>query len=164
MARPFRPLLVAVCLVHDNGKVLLIQRNKGNFAGLWSLPGGKIEHGEHPHESAVRELREETGIQARFEELTATVSEHIYERGRVVAHFLLFLCKVAAPAGARPRTFREGEARWFPLTEVAELPLVPSDRDFIEEFLVKRGHGNYISVIDKSEGGYALREFRKIPA
>ncbi len=161
MVRRLRPLLVAVCLVHDDGRVLLIQRTKGNFSGLWSLPGGKIEHGEHPHEAAVRELREETGISARFEELAATVSEHIYERGRLVAHFLLFLCRVSAP-GAQPRTFQEGEARWFPLAEVAELPLVPSDREFIEEFLVKQGRGNYISVIDKQEGAYALREFRRV--
>lgn len=55
-------LVVAVALVNSEGEVLLAQRPVGkNMAGLWELPGGKVEEGESPEEALARELREELG-------------------------------------------------------------------------------------------------------
>jgi acetyl-CoA carboxylase carboxyl transferase subunit beta len=63
-------------LSHDDGasiavlsqnKVLLVRRMRAPSAGMWSLPGGKIEGGESPREAARRELKEETGIEADVE-------------------------------------------------------------------------------------------------
>ena len=51
-------------LVHE-GKVLLIQRKTQPNAGEWTLPGGYVEGSERPDMTAVRELREETGLQTR---------------------------------------------------------------------------------------------------
>ena len=48
-------------------KVLLVKRGRPPFAGLWSLPGGKLEGEEAPREAARRELKEETGIEAEVE-------------------------------------------------------------------------------------------------
>ena len=45
------------------GKVLLMHRNKEPNLGLWTAPGGKIESGESPHETARREMAEETGLE-----------------------------------------------------------------------------------------------------
>ena len=50
--------------VFRDDRVLLIQRAKGGFKGLWSLPGGHIEPGESAKAAAVREVREETGVDA----------------------------------------------------------------------------------------------------
>ncbi len=57
-------LLVAACaLVDADGRVLLAQRPAGKpMAGLWEFPGGKIEHGERPEETLIRELKEELAI------------------------------------------------------------------------------------------------------
>ena len=54
-------LLVAACaLVDADGRVLLAQRPEGKaLAGMWEFPGGKVEAGERPEETVVRELREE---------------------------------------------------------------------------------------------------------
>jgi len=57
-------VLVAACaLVDADGRVLLAQRPEGKaMAGLWEFPGGKIETGERPEQSLIRELKEELGI------------------------------------------------------------------------------------------------------
>jgi 8-oxo-dGTP diphosphatase len=60
-------VLVAACaLVDADGRVLLTERPAGKtMAGLWEFPGGKIEQGERPEETLIRELKEELGIVVR---------------------------------------------------------------------------------------------------
>jgi 8-oxo-dGTP diphosphatase len=57
-------VLVAACaLVDTDGRVLIAQRPQGKpMAGLWEFPGGKIENGERPEDTLIRELKEELGI------------------------------------------------------------------------------------------------------
>ena len=58
------PCVGVVCLKGD--EVLLIRRGKAPRAGEWSLPGGRIEPGERAVDAAIRELKEETGVEARI--------------------------------------------------------------------------------------------------
>jgi 8-oxo-dGTP diphosphatase len=57
-------VLVAACaLVDPDGRVLIAERPAGKaMAGLWEFPGGKVEAGERPEETLIRELKEELGI------------------------------------------------------------------------------------------------------
>jgi 8-oxo-dGTP diphosphatase len=57
-------VLVAACaLIDTDGRVLLAQRPAGRaMAGLWEFPGGKVEAGERPEQTLIRELKEELGI------------------------------------------------------------------------------------------------------
>ncbi len=57
-------LLVAACaLIDSDGRVLLAERPAGKpMAGLWEFPGGKVDDGERPEDTLIRELNEELGI------------------------------------------------------------------------------------------------------
>lgn len=73
--------VVAAALISKDGNVLLAQRPEGkSMAGLWELPGGKIETGETPEIALVRELKEELAITVDAEALVAlTFASHAYD-------------------------------------------------------------------------------------
>ncbi len=76
-----KTVLVAACaLVDADGRVLLAQRPQGKpMAGLWEFPGGKIETGERPEQTLIRELKEELGIDVREDCLAPlTFASHAY--------------------------------------------------------------------------------------
>ncbi|MBY0500516.1 MAG: GNAT family N-acetyltransferase [Alphaproteobacteria bacterium] len=67
-----RPILwvVAAALINEKGELLLAERPKGTrMAGVWELPGGKMEIGETPENALIRELKEELNIDVREEDL-----------------------------------------------------------------------------------------------
>ena len=76
-----KTVLVAACaLIDADGRVLLAERPDGKpMAGLWEFPGGKIEAGERPEETLIRELKEELGIAVSEPCLAPlTFASHVY--------------------------------------------------------------------------------------
>ena len=78
------PAVGVVCLRDDD--VLLIRRGTPPRLGEWSLPGGRIEPGERAIDAALRELREETGVEAEIMGLVDVVDGLFTEMGR---HYVL---------------------------------------------------------------------------
>jgi 8-oxo-dGTP diphosphatase len=64
---------VGAVIKDDEGRLLLIKRGHEPAAGLWSLPGGRIESGETDLEALVREIAEETGLEVEAGHLLGTV-------------------------------------------------------------------------------------------
>ncbi len=77
-------------IFRDDGKLLIGLRGKDPRRLLWSLPGGHIEAGETAHDAALRELREETGVEAEILGLT-DINDVIMHNpdGSLRAHYLL---------------------------------------------------------------------------
>jgi mutator protein MutT len=102
-------VLAAGAVVLDAGeRILLVRRGHSPSAGEWTLPGGRVEAGESPEAAVVRELREETAIEARVVALLGVVT---IVRDDVVYSIHEFLM---APQGdERPRAGDDAaEARW----------------------------------------------------
>jgi 8-oxo-dGTP diphosphatase len=72
---PKTPLLAVDCVVFDrSGRLLLVRRGRPPFKGSHALPGGFVEIGETVEEAALRELKEETGIEGRITDLVGVYS------------------------------------------------------------------------------------------
>jgi 8-oxo-dGTP diphosphatase len=122
-------LLVAACaLIDADGRILLAQRPEGkSLAGLWEFPGGKVEAGETPEETLVRELNEELGITTRVPCLAPlTFASHTYETFHLLMP--LYVCRrfEGIPAG------REGQAiKWVRASALRDYPMPPADEPLI---------------------------------
>jgi 8-oxo-dGTP diphosphatase len=90
-----RPLvLVAACaLIDADGRVLIAQRPEGkSMAGLWEFPGGKVEKGEKPEETVIREMNEELGVTIKEACLAPFIfASHSYPDFHLLMP--LFLCR-----------------------------------------------------------------------
>jgi len=126
-ARPI--LLVAACaLIDADGRILLAQRPEGKpMAGLWEFPGGKVEAGETPEETLIRELHEELGIETKVECLAPlTFASHSYERFHLLMP--LYVCRRFQGI---PQS-REGQAlKWVRPRNLREYPMPPADEPLI---------------------------------
>lgn len=106
---------------------LISRRPHGkHLAGSWEFPGGKIEGGEAPAASLVRELREELGVEVEVGEIYA-VGHHVYDEKEVV--LLVYACRVI---GGEPQCHEVAEFRWVSPTELVSVPLPPADAPVIE--------------------------------
>lgn len=126
-----------ITAVVDGGDVLLINRAKPPFLGYWGLPGGKIEFGEHPEETAIREIKEEAGIDAEVVGMRGVLSEVVRDKDSrdKVEHFLLFVCEMKAISKDLVES-EEGRLKWFSMKEIEKEPLVvPSDVSILKDMI-----------------------------
>jgi len=124
---PDVPLVGVGSIIVKDGRVALIKRGHAPLMGEWSIPGGVMEIGETVREAAVREAREETGLEVVTEELLGVFDRVIRDdAGKVRYHYVLidFLCSSASDAVSAAGD--ADDCRWFTPAEVRRLPL-PKD-------------------------------------
>jgi 8-oxo-dGTP diphosphatase len=99
--KPVTPLLAADCVVFDaSGRLLLIQRGHEPFKGQYALPGGFVEVGETVEAAALRELKEETGVEGRILKLVGVYSDPQRDpRGHTVGVAFLVELVAGEPSG-----------------------------------------------------------------
>lgn len=124
----------STALFDDSGRVLVIRRTKPPFSGVWSLPGGHIEHGEEPAATARRELHEETGLEVA--ELAFLTRYDVPVRdatGRIERTLGLMVFVGRAPPGAVPRPADDaGAARFVARQDLAHYPLTENCAELVD--------------------------------
>ena len=122
-------LLVAACaLIDADGRVLITTRPDGKaMAGLWEFPGGKIEDGERPEQTLIRELQEELGIAVSEACLAPlTFASHGYPEFHLLMP--LYVCRrwegtVTAKEGQRLAWVKPNRLRDYDMPP-ADVPLI----------------------------------------
>jgi 8-oxo-dGTP pyrophosphatase MutT (NUDIX family) len=121
-------------------------RPAGKRAGVWALPKGLVGGGEAPEVAALREVAEETGVQARLVEKLGDV-RYVYtwagERVFKIVSFYLLRYSRGRLGELPPEHAHEvDEARWLPLEEAPRLLAYKGEREMTEKALASlRGDG-----------------------
>ena len=122
-----RPEMCVGAVAVRDGCVLLIRRGRAPAAGRWSVPGGRVEWGETLATAVVREVAEETGLEATCEGLAGWVERIGEDYHYVIADFWVTVGSEDVPVAGDDAA----EARWVPLSELDDLDLTRGLRDFL---------------------------------
>ncbi|MGC5777633.1 (deoxy)nucleoside triphosphate pyrophosphohydrolase [Methylobacterium sp. NFXW15] len=128
MSGPRLLLVVAVALVDADGRVLVSERPAGKqLAGLWEFPGGKVEPGERPEETLIRELSEELGITVEEPCLAPlTFASHAYPDFHLLMP--LYVCRRWE---GTPRSLEGQALKWVQPRALRDLAMPPADAPLI---------------------------------
>ncbi|WP_224652296.1 8-oxo-dGTP diphosphatase MutT [Pectobacterium versatile] len=122
-----KQLSVAVGIIRNAEQQYFIARRPDgvHMAGMWEFPGGKVEEGETPEQALIRELHEETGIEASAPQVLNDKTFSTLERV-ITLHFFLVETWQGEPYG------REGqESRWVSVEELREEEFPPANAEMI---------------------------------
>jgi ADP-ribose pyrophosphatase YjhB (NUDIX family) len=108
------PEVLVLTLVVAKGKLLLIRRGTPPYLGQWAPPGGYVEAGESPESAAVRELREEAGVELSRDQLKPFALMSFPELNQIHMSFLAIL---EEPLALYPRAPEALDACWFAESE-----------------------------------------------
>jgi ADP-ribose pyrophosphatase YjhB (NUDIX family) len=127
---------VNVVVVNDAGEILMIRRTDNDN---WAVPGGAIDLGESVAQAAVRETREESGIECEITGIVGIYSDpkHVLlytSNGEVRQEFSIVLA--AQPLSGQPTPSSESsEVRWVPVSEVLDYTMDRSMRIRVNDYL-----------------------------
>ena len=131
---PARPVLAASVAVFREGRILLAARGKPPSEGLFSLPGGMVEVGESLAEAALRELREEVGVEAKLIGLIAPVEFIERDEKGYIKHHVVIAAHAARWVSGEPQTGPEAkEIRWVTERDIADLPMTAGLAGILEQ-------------------------------
>ena len=126
-------LTVAACaLVDTDGRVLLAQRPAGKpMAGLWEFPGGKVEAGERPEQTLIRELKEELGIRVNEACLAPlTFASHGYPDFHLLMP--LYVCRRWE---GTPMALEGQQLAWVRVNRLRDYPMPPADEPLVSHLM-----------------------------
>jgi 8-oxo-dGTP diphosphatase len=135
-------LFIAGCIITDDkGRILLLHRNKGHY-NQWEIPGGKIDDGEDPAKTVVREAEEELGVDIEITEKLG--DKHCTEEmphGTFTNHFTWYRAKVvgdAKPRAAEPHV--HDDIAYMAIDDLAKMEtnISAAARDFTAEVVAGR--------------------------
>jgi 8-oxo-dGTP diphosphatase len=134
MILPKTPAVAVDTIVEEDGKILLIKRKNPPFKDMWALPGGFVEYGEAVEDALKRELKEETGIEARIKGFHNVYSAPDRDpRGHVIS-----LCFIVGGNGNIRSGDDAKEARFFSSEEIKKFELAFDHNKILKEYMEKK--------------------------
>ncbi|MGH3713756.1 MAG: NUDIX domain-containing protein [Micromonosporaceae bacterium] len=106
-----------VVVVRDDGSFLAGRRAHEPSLGMWDLPGGFCDGWEHPAEAAVREAREEVGIEVTLGPLVGVYVGDYAHQGETLPVLDLYYLATLVSGDPTPDPAEMSEVAWFPLTD-----------------------------------------------
>ncbi len=120
--------VVAAILINDNNKILIAKRKKEkNLGGYWEFPGGKVEKGEIPEESLIRELKEEMHVDIK---INRYFSSNVHNYGNFKINLIGFIGKII---NGKIVLKDHDEYKWVSVEELLGFHLAPADIPFISK-------------------------------
>jgi ADP-ribose pyrophosphatase YjhB (NUDIX family) len=139
---PSRPFLAASVAVFREGRVLLAARARPPLQGLFTLPGGLVEPGETLSQAALRELREEVGVEAEMIGFVDHVEVIERDQEGAVKHHFVIAAHAARWRSGEPQPGAEALAvQWVALDALADLPTTPGLAAVLEQAFARAGDG-----------------------
>jgi 8-oxo-dGTP diphosphatase len=128
-----RPTVAVAGVAMRGHKILLIKRAHPPYEGLWTLPGGAVEHNESLKKALRREFKEETNLDIRVEDLAGVTERKDPALG---FHFIILDYFVNITGGNLKAGDDAAQARWATLTELENLPTTPQLMEALHDFKV----------------------------
>lgn len=131
---PAAPLVGAgVAVFNQAGNVLLIQRGRPPRQGQWGLPGGLIDLGERLVEAAVREVREECGIEIDLGAQIAIFEPIEWDAaGQLEYHYVVIDYWASHRSGEAIALDDAMAVAWWPMDRLGDLPLATETRQVVQ--------------------------------
>ena len=129
MDKPIRKA-VRCYLIKDNN-VVATKYKQGNKEGYYDIPGGKIEEGELPEQTAIRELKEETGLDVKNLKYKGNM---IIECPNRIFNFDVF---VTSESEGEPQEFEENTSEWIEIQELLQKEKILSNIIVLDRFFIK---------------------------
>ena len=117
-------------ILHQSGKILVTQRSASMPLPLkWEFPGGKVEPGETPEESLIREIKEELDLNIK---ITGCLTPNTHSYAQSTIRLIPFICKIASGT----IILKEHAAyRWLNNNEIQQLDWAEADVPIVKELL-----------------------------
>ena len=133
---PSQPVVGVGAVILGDGKLVLVKRGVEPALGKWSIPGGGVELGEPVRDAAIREAKEECGLDIELiDDRPVDVFDNLTldEDGRLRYHYVLLQFLARPKRGTLKPTSDVTDARWVPLEEVENYDLTESFRLFFRK-------------------------------
>ncbi|MBU0457664.1 MAG: NUDIX domain-containing protein [Nanoarchaeota archaeon] len=151
-------LPVVLVAIKKENKICLLKREKRPYQGYWGLIGGKLKNGESIEETAIREAKEETGLDCQFESINSVVHERLKEKDNYKHTFVLFLTTVNTESD-KLRFSDEGKADWFDVKNLNQDEIIPSDYFMIKKLLNNKSDLVQVVIEEKNEKLINFQQF-----
>lgn len=132
-----RQIFVALgAILNDKNEVLLGRRHDPKNRGMhdrWEFPGGKVEFGEHPIETVIREAQEEVGVQVAVDKILNTYSWFHPDRPHIQVVLIAYIARIVDGKQPFPNCSEVVEVAWMPIDDALKANIIQNNSTILND-------------------------------